>query len=59
MFSDEFKQKPIVFLKFSDELWKLKSLQKGTLHMNILRFFKEFEEKTNKKGMGDKNEGAT
>jgi hypothetical protein len=59
VFSDELKQRPIAFLKFSDELWKLESLQKGTLYMNTLRFFKELEEKTNKKGMGDKDEGST
>mgnify|MGYP001010098224 CR=1 FL=1 len=58
-FSDELKQRPIAFLKFSDELWKLESLQKGTLYMNTLKFFKELEEKTNIKGMGDKDEGST
>lgn len=57
-FSDELKQRPIAFLKFSDELWKLESLQKGSLYMNTLRFFKELEEKTKEKGMGDKDEGS-
>ncbi|OPL10248.1 MAG: hypothetical protein AVO34_11625 [Firmicutes bacterium ML8_F2] len=57
-FSDELKQRPIAFLKFSDKLWKLESLQKGTIYMNTLRFFKELEEKAKEKGMGDKNEGS-
>ena len=58
MFSDELKQRTIVFIKFSDELWKLESLQKGNLYMNTLRFFKRLEEETKIKGMGDKNEGS-
>lgn len=58
-FTDELKQRPIAFLKFSDELWKLESLQKGVLYMNTLRFFKELEEKTKVKGMGDKDEAST
>lgn len=58
VFTDELKQRPIVFLKFSNELWKLKALQKGNLYMNTLGFFKKLEEETKAKGMGDKNEGS-
>ncbi len=58
VFTDELKQRPLAFLKFSNELWKLETLQKGNLYMNTLGFFKKLEEETKIKGMGDKNEGS-
>lgn len=55
---DGFKSIPIALLKFSDEIDRLKDLQKGNLFMNTLGFFKDLEEKENKKGIGDKDEGV-
>lgn len=57
-FTEELKKRPLALLKFADELCKLESLQKGNLYLNTLRFFKELEEKTKIKGIGDKNEGS-
>lgn len=58
VFTEELKKRPIALLKFSDELWKLESLQKGNLYMNTLGYFKKLEEETKIKGMGDKDEGS-
>lgn len=58
IFTEEMKKNPVAFLKFADELWKLESLQNGTLYMNTLGYFRKKEEEEKNKGMGDKNEGS-
>lgn len=58
IFTDEFKKRPHAFLKFSNELWKLETLQKGTIYMNTIKYFVKLEEEAKIKGMGDKTEGA-
>jgi hypothetical protein len=47
---------PVLFVKFSDNIEHLKSLQQGNLYMNNLKYFVELEEKTGIPGMGDKME---
>lgn len=51
-----FGAQPILFVKFSDNIDHLKSLQQGNLYMNNLKYFVELEEKTGIPGMGDKLE---
>jgi hypothetical protein len=51
-----FGNQPVMFIKFSDNIDNLKSLQQGNLYMNNLKFFVDLEEKTGISGMGDKLE---
>ncbi|MBU3114037.1 hypothetical protein [Clostridium lacusfryxellense] len=53
----QLKDRKISLVKFSDEKWTLESLQKGTLYLNTLEYFRKLEKETNERGMGDDNEG--
>lgn len=51
-----FGVQPVFFVKFSDNIDHLKSLQQGNLYMNNLKYYVELEEETGIAGMGDKLE---
>jgi len=53
----QLKERLITLVKFSDEKWTLESMQKGTLYLNTLEYFRNLEKETAVKGMGDDNEG--
>ena len=53
----ELKERILALVKFSNEKWTLESMQKGTLYLNTLEYFRSLEEKLKVKGMGDVNEG--
>lgn len=52
----QFRDTPIMFMKFSKNIEHLKMLQSGSLYMNNLKYYVELEEKNGVPGMGDKLE---